>query len=77
MKILILASLLTLAACSPSYEDKTGKYTQMPEEMKHCKVFNISDGDASQRVFYCPNAQTTIKYNCGKNCTRTNTVISE
>lgn len=77
MKILILASLLILASCSASYEDKTSGFTQMPEELKHCKIYEISDGDRQLRVLYCPNAQTTVKYSCGKNCTRTNAVISE
>lgn len=77
MKLLILTSLLVLASCSASYEDKTGKYTQLPEELKHCKIYDISDGDRNVTVLYCPNAQTTVKRSCGKNCTRTNTAISE
>jgi hypothetical protein len=77
MKYLILISLLALTSCSASYEDKTGEYSQLPEELKNCKIYYISSKDDGMRVMHCPKAETTVKYNCGKNCTRTNTVISE
>ena len=77
MKLLILTSLLVLASCSPSYEDQTGRFTQMPEALKNCKIYYISNGDDGMSVVHCPNAETTTKYSCGKNCTKTNTVISE
>lgn len=70
MKKLFVCSLFALAlvGCDASYKDDSGNYI-MPEELKHCKVFNlIKDGSGSQmKVLYCEDKKVTnISYQHGK-----------
>lgn len=76
MKKLIIASLLLLSSCAKETTNTTGSY-EMPPEMEGCKVFYLQSTINHLYVVHCPHANTTTKHSCGKNCTRSNTVISE
>lgn len=46
-----------LAGCQPYAEEVT--YPVMPEGLKDCRTFVISDGSVRVRVVRCPNSQTS------------------
>ena len=72
MKILAIAAALLLSACSPQY--RTLDFPLLPEELKDCKFFVVSNGTAEMRVVRCPNSSTTTQYRQGK-VTRSLTTI--
>lgn len=52
------AALVFLVACSPSYEQKT--FSVLPEELKDCKFFQVTDGNGTYLyVTRCPLSQTS------------------
>ena len=53
--------MLALTACAPNSEDKSAKFSSMPEGLKDCKVYFISDGIKSLYVVRCPNSQVTTQ----------------
>lgn len=70
MKFLFL--VLLVISCSPSHQAITDY--SLPEELKDCKVYIISDGRKELYVVDCPNKQnvtTSFTSSCGKNCTTT------
>jgi hypothetical protein len=69
MKYLFL--IFFIIACSPYH--KTKPDYSLPDDLKDCKVFLISDGSKELYVMKCPNASTTTSwtYSCGKNCIKT------
>lgn len=74
-----LIMLILLVGCTPSHKQKTD--FSLPQELKDCKVFYISDGWQGVTVVRCPKFETTsTKYTvpCGKSrCTRNTAVINE
>lgn len=73
MKIVYyIIAMLMLAGCSPDGRERTG-FTVMPEGLKDCKIYYISDGIAGITVVRCPNSSTTA-YQGGKNSKTTVTV---
>lgn len=73
---LIAFSVAGLAACTPSFTDKTDKFTVLPEELKDCKIYEIvgTEGGGRMTVMRCPNSSTTTKVPSGKT-SRTAVVI--
>jgi hypothetical protein len=52
--------VLCLAACSPDARVKN--YPVLPDELKDCKFFRLTDGDgASITVARCPNSTTAVR----------------
>lgn len=71
-----ILALFILSSCSPSSKQSTS-YTSLPEELKDCKIFYISNGFNRITIVRCPNSDTSVKYavSCGKNmCSRSTTV---
>jgi hypothetical protein len=68
---LCLLAVMLGYGCSPYSKQKT-EYP-LPPELKDCKIYNISDGNADLYVVVCPNATTSTSWSesCGKNCTKT------
>jgi hypothetical protein len=63
MKQIVLFSMLALvlAGCSPSAEVKD--YPVLPEALKDCKFFRLTDANGSAiTVARCPNSTTTTRY---------------
>lgn len=69
-KICLVVGLMVLAGCAP--QAPVEQVYPLPEEMKHCKVYKLDDGDRPIRVVYCPKADTATSYvqSCGKSCKR-------
>lgn len=69
---IVLLSLV-LSACSDSYN--TMDFPVVPEELKDCKFFSVSNSSGSHlKVVRCPNSQTSTTYIEGK-VTKTTVVI--
>lgn len=77
---IIVAEVLLLVACSrnePEPVVKSSK-TLIYKGLEGCQRFVIGELNRSwddEIVYRCPNSSTSVKYNCGKNCTATNMVI--
>ena len=70
-KLLVLSFLGLLSACNPGY--KPTNFSVMPEELKDCKFFVISDGEGLRvTVGRCPNSTTTVQES---NKSRTTSVL--
>jgi hypothetical protein len=61
MHKLILLSVILLAGCTPEYTDRTKQFSSLPTELKHCKIYNISNGPDTITVMHCPNSMTTTQ----------------
>jgi hypothetical protein len=61
MKSWILVFAVMLSGCAPSAEERTANFTVMPEGLKDCKVYRISDGSENITVVRCPNSSTTSR----------------
>lgn len=72
----ILLSLVVLSGCERSTSERTDDFI-LPEGLKHCKIYKLSNGISHMKVVHCPNSTTSTTHSCGKNCTAHNTVISE
>ena len=61
MKTLLVAlAVVFLTACSPGA--KTKDYPILPEELRDCKFFRLTDDyGASITVARCPNSATTVR----------------
>ena len=66
MKKLIIAFLMVgFIGCEKSTEEISGTFN-MPEELKDCKMYSLSNGVSSVKVVRCPQSSTSTTYNCGK-----------
>lgn len=64
MKFVKLACIalvgFTALACTPTYKDKSGSFSVMPEELKECKIFYLlSSNGEGLYITKCPHADTT------------------
>jgi len=57
--VIVALSVLTLSACQPNASKID--YPVLPEELKDCKFYSVSDGVAYITVARCPNSATTVK----------------
>lgn len=61
-KIILLAMLFVLAGCEPGARTKI--YPVLPDELKDCKFFIITDDSGGHiTVARCPNSTTTTRQN--------------
>ena len=78
MKKIIIAALL-LCGCDASYKDVKQHY-KLPDDLSDCKIYELN-GDSSSRTLYvvrCAEQTTTDdSHNCGKGCTKTNSVTTD
>ena len=72
VQISLVAATVVLVGCSPSYEAMS--MPVLPDELKDCKFYYVSNGDRGMRVVRCPNSTTSTTYTSGKT-TRTDVVI--
>lgn len=65
MKLLaLLLASLTLAACSPSYEEIT--FSAKPAELADCKFYSLRDADGTHVIVArCPHSVTSTSYGKG------------
>jgi hypothetical protein len=70
-KIVLLCFPFVLAACQPNAQTKD--YPVLPEALKDCKFYSVSDGVSYINVARCPNSSTTVK-TTGKNSRTTITI---
>lgn len=63
-------------ACSPSYEDKSGEFSVMPEELKDCKIFRVQGTVQHLYITKCPHADTTTS-TTGKHKTHSSLTYGE
>lgn len=69
-KVLLVISILFIAACSPSAE--VLNFPVLPAELKDCKFYRVSDGNLySLRIVRCPNSTTATTYSEGKTTSTT------
>jgi hypothetical protein len=66
MKSWILVFAVMLSGCAPSAEERTANFTVIPDGLKDCKIYRISDGGENITVVRCPNSSTTSSYRIGK-----------
>lgn len=60
MKILyVTLAAIAISACTPSYQDKSGEFSVMPEELKDCKIFRVQGTVQHLYITKCPHADTT------------------
>jgi len=72
MKLIFISLLaLILSACQPSANTKD--YPVLPDDLKDCKFYSVSDGVANITVARCSNSITTVKTG-GKNSKTTITI---
>ena len=59
-RIILLSAIALLVGCQPYAEVKT--YPVLPDELKDCKFFYLSDPPGSAiTVARCPNSSTTVQ----------------
>lgn len=58
--LLVVLAAIVLTACSPGYEEK--HYSVLPNELKDCKFYNVTDGGSTIKVVRCPNSQVTTTW---------------
>jgi hypothetical protein len=57
---LLIATVLCLAGCSPSA--KIEDFPILPDDLKDCKFYRLTDGDGSAiTVARCPGSNTTVQ----------------
>lgn len=71
-KIIPLIAVVLLAACSPNGHERND-YTVLPNGLKDCKFYRVSNGIEEITVVRCPNSSTTV-YSGGKQSQTTVTV---
>lgn len=60
MKYFLIVALAALVGCSP--DAQTRHYPVLPDELKDCKFFRLTDGNGSWvTVARCPNSTTTVR----------------
>lgn len=62
MKYFIVLLALILCGCDPSGSEITHTYSVMPEGLKDCKIYTISNGGREVTVVRCPNSSTSTQY---------------
>ena len=72
VKISLAAAAVVLAGCSPNYNSLS--MPVLPDELKDCKFYYVSNGGVSMRIVRCPNSTTSTTYQDGK-IKRTDVVI--
>lgn len=72
IKLFTVAATVALVGCSPGYESMT--LPVLPDELKDCKFYYVTDGSVRMRVVRCPLSVTSTTYTSGKT-TRTDVVI--
>lgn len=72
VKISLVTAAVVLAGCSPSYESMS--MPVLPDELKDCKFYHVSNGEVRMRIVRCPNSATSTTYTSGKT-TRTDVII--
>ena len=72
VKISLVAAAVVLAGCSPNYNSLS--MPVLPDELKDCKFYIVTDGIRELRVVRCPNSATSTTYASGRS-TRTDVVI--
>lgn len=72
VKISLAAAAVVLAGCSPNYNSLS--MPVLPDELKDCKFYIVTDGIRELRVVRCPNSTTSTTYSSGKT-SRTDVVI--
>ena len=66
MKKLIMALVVVcLVGCEKSTKEISGAFN-MPEELKDCKMYGLSNGVKNVIIVRCPQSLTSTTYNCGK-----------
>ena len=71
-KLIVLLSALLLTACEPSSREVT--YSAMPEDLKDCKAYSISESGSYVKVMRCPNSSTSLTYHEGKSIRHTSVI---
>lgn len=67
MKTMILLLSFILAGCTVGYSDQSDEYTNLPPELKNCKIYKITSSNGGiLYVTKCPHADTTTE-DGGKN----------
>lgn len=72
VRISLAAAAVVLAGCSPNYNSLS--MPVLPDELKDCKFYIVTDGIRELRVVRCPNSTTSTTYSSGKT-SRTDVVI--
>ena len=72
LKIIVLFTTVMLAACSPNGHERND-YTVLPDGLKDCKFYRVSNGIGAITVVRCPNSSTTV-HSGGKQSQTTVTV---
>lgn len=62
-KLFIILSAVMLVACSPSSNEM--HFPVLPEGLKDCRFYKVSDGSTEIKVVRCPNSQTTTTHQVG------------
>lgn len=60
-----MALTLTLTGCSKETVETTDTII-LPEGLKDCKLYRVSDGFNTIKIMRCPNSSTSTKYRSGK-----------
>ena len=61
MKSIILVLVaVALTACAPGYEEK--HYPVLPDELRDCKFYEVSNGSSSIKIVRCPNSQVSTTW---------------
>ena len=71
--ISLAAAAVVLAGCSPNYNSLS--MPVLPDELKDCKFYIVTDGIRELRVVRCPNSTTSTTYNSSGKTSRTDVVI--
>ena len=72
VRISLAAAAIILAGCNPGYEAMS--MPVLPDELKDCKFYFVSNSEVRMRIVRCPNSATSTTYTSGKT-TRTDVVI--
>lgn len=72
VRISLAAAAIILAGCNPNYQPLS--MPVLPDELKDCKFYWITNGDITMRVVRCPNSTTSTTYTSGKT-TKTDVII--
>ena len=61
IRVILAFCGLFLVGCSPSGSETTAGYLVMPEGLKDCRIYKISDGPNPLVVVRCPHSSTTAE----------------
>lgn len=74
--LLMVFAFIMLMGCDPVTKEKTNGYI-LPEDLKECKVYYLSNGGSSMNALVCPHANTTTSYQNGKVRYHTSVITGE